>query len=224
MRKHAMIAVVALVTAGGCADGDKNPAAGEPGAQPPAQAGDDQKEARDVAEPMTFEVSKRGQGTAVLEMTIPEGWAENQRLRIGKGWQAPDADDVWLTVELDCGGTCDPAAIPGNVQPIVEAKQAGDPRTGPSQPSKETAPVEQEVIEDSPLDGGHLIARRFTPPKEVMDPPKPMLEVFCYRHDEGMPVYVAITGKGPVEEAGAFEDVMIHACRSLEIVEWKAEE
>jgi hypothetical protein len=223
MRTQAMIIAVALITAGGCSDKNEKPAGEQPDEQAPAQGGDEQQEKPDVAKPSTFEVSKAGEGTAVLSMTLPDGWSENQRIRIGKGWVAPEAEDVWITVELDCAGECDPAQIRANVEPIVEAKRGGSPRTGPSQPDEATPTVEQELLEDSALGEGHLIARRFTPPKEVMDPPEPMLEVFCYRHREEMPVYVAVTAKGPADQAGPFQDAMIEACRSLEIAEWKPE-
>lgn len=223
MRTHAMIVVATLATLGSCSGKGDEAAGDQPEQRAPAQT-DDEEKAPVVAKPSTFEVSLRREGSATVSMKVPEGWVENERIRVGKGWRFAESDDVWLTVGLNCSGECAPDQIPGNVQPIIEAKRKGDPRIGPNQPSNETAGVEQEVIEDTALEGGHLIARRFTPPKEVMDPPKPMLEVFCYQHQKDIPVYVSVTGEGPVQQAGPFEEAMIEACRSLEIVGWKPEE
>lgn len=224
MRTQAIIAAVTLVTAAGCSDKDKKPAAEQADDQARAQGKDDQQETPEVTKPTTFEVSLRREGTATVAMKVPDGWVTNDRIRIGKGWRPAELDDVWLTVELGCSGSCEAAEIPGNIEPIVAYKRRGHPVIGPSSPNEGVADVEQELIEDTQLEGGHLIVRRLTPPKEMMDPPKPMLEVFCYRHQADMPFYVSVTGKGPAAEAKPFQDAMVEACRSLEIVDWKAEE
>lgn len=213
---------VALVTYGGCSDSKNEPAKDR--AEPDVTSTADEGEKSTVAEPRKFEVSSRTIGTAMVTMKLPESWVTDDSIYLGTGWKPAGARSTNIHVVLDCAGSCEAAEIPGNVQPIVDYKRRGVPVTGPSDPRDTPAEVEQELILDTEVEGGYLIARRFTPPKSVMDPPKPTGEVFCYRHEEDMPFFVAATGTGPVDEAGPFQDAMIEACRSLQIVEWKPEE
>lgn len=195
-----------LLTTSACKKGETDSESNEEGEESPAREPAGPVEMVPVT--ITVEPSGFSPG-ATAQVPLPEGWHEHDFF--SNTWlPGDDPFDVALKAETGCGGVCDAASIPGQIEQtmsdIVGMLNAGM--------GEHLQPIYEE-IERGDLPLGSYIAYRLTyppaPQGEASGRPGTYLE--CFLHNPTDDRWFAMRAEAVPEDEAAIWPTLLDSCR-----------
>jgi len=175
-----------------------------------------------VLQPESFAVQLPNSAeTLAVQGRIPKGWARN--LEFGTVvFQPADKDDHFdpplLQYEVRCGGSCEPQAIPANIEAAVQGIKDRLARpninTGDSELDAVRAGVEVLLDEKFGADG-RILAAAVTYPEHLSAAlyiPRVVVHAFLHRPGDGF--FIQTTGRCHLNQKDELLPVLTEACKA----------
>jgi len=163
------------------------------------------------------------QGTQAVLAKIPRSWTRNPDFG-SIVFQPPDKDDVYypplIQYTASCGGSCDAAAIPGNIETTIQGI-----KDGLSRPNINSGDAEQDAIranveillEEKYAEDGWILAAAVTYPEELSSALYvPKVVVHAFRHHSGDKFFIQTSAHAALDQKDELLAVLTSACRSTD--------
>jgi hypothetical protein len=219
-------ALLAILCGLGC--GEKGQAGGEsertpsttgeaPSAAADEGAKDDRGGGQQTMQAETVEIVDRDKRVEV-EITPAPGLARTSSKTPTWMGSLDQAIPVTVTVGVECGGSCAPEAIPGNIEKAIEGAKtmARQPYYNHKDPEKAAIRAELEILHDDKEGELHLLAYRILYPEGFPTPDR--FEVRGYLHRPGDNFYVGLQARSLDAERERWLEPLLTAVRSATIV------
>ena len=179
--------------------------------------------------PVTVAVAlPNSEQTASVSLELPPGWTESTKLSFEPPKQVDEYFPTNFSLRAECQGNCDPEAIPKNMERGLTnlKKMAGQPNFNTGDPKLDAVRGKVEILEESDLEQGKLLALQVTYSQEVLrsGPYKQDFKIKCVWHQKGHPFFVELYGRGPLEMEQSCLAPMLSMCRSVKVLSPKKPE
>jgi hypothetical protein len=163
------------------------------------------------------------QGTLSVRAGIPRAWERNPDFG-GPVFQPPDKDDYFypplLQYQASCGGSCEPSAIPANIEAALRSikESLARPNINTGDPSLDAIRARVDIFREERIEEKiWILAAGVVYPENLprsLYVPKFVVHGFRYRAGDGF--YIQTAAHGPLDRKNELLDLLIAACLATE--------
>lgn len=163
------------------------------------------------------------QGTLAVQAKIPRSWARNPDFG-SIVFQPPDKEDFYypplIQYTASCGGSCDAAAIPGNIETAIQGIKDGlsRPNINSGDAEKDAIRADVEILlEEKYTEDAWILAAAVTYPEELSSALYiPKVVVHAFRHHSGDKFFIQTSAHAALDQKDELLAVLTAACRSTD--------